>query len=263
MKKSAFYSDVLFTFSLTAIFTLCFFRYLKISVTPAFILAVVCGILSATANGAWLQSKRKNLLLKKSDETKKQKLLLHLALLSDGKKTDFFQAHFAKSGEVKRFSALRLVTPTAFYFLFFRFKAVTADEVSAVFRFKSNKQKIILCNEADDSAVRLCLRLGVTLLDGTSVYETLKRAQSLPESYLGEEAAQDKRQRRRRLCFAKNNSKRFLISGALVLLSSLFTPFPYYYFIFGSALLLVAIVIRIFGQPKKTPSRDLQEYPSP
>jgi hypothetical protein len=38
-----------------------------------------------------------------------------------------------------------------------------------------------------------------------------------------------------------------LVAGALVLLTSLITPFPYYYLTFGSLLLLIATLIRFFG----------------
>ena len=246
MKKSAFYSDVLFAFTLVGVFTLCFFRYLKMTFFPALLLALLCGALAGTANGAWLKSKRNAFLLRKSDESQKQKLLAHLALLSDEGKTVFFEKMLSKTESVKRFSRLRLTTDERFYFLFFRFAPVSADEVSAVFRLKSKKEKIILCNEADESAIRLCERLQIRLCDGASVYAQAKTAQALPSEYLCDGAIEDKRERRIRICFAKSNGKRFLMAGALVLLSSLITPFPRYYLLFGSALLVLAIIVRIF-----------------
>ena len=250
MKKSAFYSDILFSFSLVGIFTLCFFRYLRIALFPALLLAFACGVLAATANGAWLQSKRQTLLLRKSDEEEKQKLLLHLALLSDEQKTVFFQKVLSARGEVKRFSRLRLTTKEEFFFLCFRFKPLSADEVSAVYRLKTNKTRVILCGEADDSARRLCDRLHIQLCEGGRVYEEVKNAQTLPSDYLGDSP---KTKRRLRLCFAKSNSRRFLTAGALVLLTSLITPFPRYYLIFGSALLALAVIVRIFGKSPQTP----------
>ena len=68
MKKSAFYSDLSFNFFITALFTLCLFRYLGISLWLSFLLATVCGVLAAMGVGALLQSKRNRLFLKKSDE---------------------------------------------------------------------------------------------------------------------------------------------------------------------------------------------------
>ena len=83
MKKSAFLSDILFTFFLVWIVTLCLFRHLKLPLIASFFLAVVCGLLCACAHAAILQSKRKTLLLKRSDAALKQKLSMHLALLGD------------------------------------------------------------------------------------------------------------------------------------------------------------------------------------
>ena len=247
MKKTAFISDILFAFLFVAIFTLCLFRYLKIAMFPAFLLAVLCGALFALSVGALLQRKRKTLFLRQSDEAQKERLLTHLALLSDEQKTQFFAKIFALNGEVKRFSRLRLATSDSFYFLFFRFAPVTADEVANVARLKTAKQKVLLCNRIDDGAQTLCLKLGITLQTGESVYKRVKDANALPNTYLGEEDKQSKRTRRVRLCFAKSNAKRFFVSGALILLTSLFTPFPLYYFITGGILFLLALFIRIFG----------------
>lgn len=256
MKKSAFYSDILFTFTLTGVFTLCFFRYLRIAVLPALILAVLCGVLASTANGALLQSKRKTFLLKKSDEAQKQKLALHLALLSDERKTVFFEKALSAQTPAKRISRLRVATDEELYFLLFRFAPVTADDISAVYRYKSSKRKVVYCNEADASAVRLCERLQIRICDIHAIYAQVKVAQALPSEYLGDETGVNRRARRRNLCFAKSNSRRFLLAGALVLLSSLITPFPRYYLLFGSALLLLSIILRIFGKPREMKHPD-------
>ncbi|MBE7068577.1 MAG: hypothetical protein E7381_04670 [Clostridiales bacterium] len=247
MKKSAFISDVLFAFLLVAVFTLCLFRYLRIPMLPAFLLCLLCGTLSAMGVGTLLQAKRKTLFLKQSEESQKERLLTHLALLSDEQKTNYFQEIFSREGEVKRFSRLRLATQNAFYFLYFRFSPVTADEVASVSRLKTAQDKVLLCNRIDEGAVELCAKLNIRLQTGESVYKRIKEANALPQTYLGEEQKESKRKRRIRFCFAKSNAKRFFIGGALILLTSLFTPFPYYYFITGSILLVVALLIRIFG----------------
>ena len=247
MKKSAFISDILFAFSLVAVFTLCLFRYLGLSLFASLCLCVLCGALAALSIGALLQSKRKTLFLKRSEEAQKERLLTHLALLSDEQKTNYFKELFARNGEVKRFSRLRLATQHAFYFLCFRFAPVTADDIASISRLKTAKEKVLLCNRIDEGAANLCTKLHIRLQTGESVYKTLKDADALPQTYLGEERKENKRQRRLRLCFAKSNAKRFLVGGVLILITSLLTPFPFYYFITGGALLLVALLVRIFG----------------
>ncbi len=242
MKKSAFISDVFFAFFIAFVFTLCLFRYLKLTLPLAIFLALLCGSLTGMSIAAWLQSKRKTLYLKKSDEIKKEKLLLHLALLSDEKLTEFFQKAIP---DAKRFSKLRLYTQTEFYFLKFTLAPVTADDVIKYARWNTGKQKILFCSKIEPTAEELCQRLNLTIRTGDLIYALLKELDAFPETFLGETSLP--KEKRKRLWFAKSNGKRFLVSGTLILLLSLLTPFPYYYFIFGSILLFAAAFIRIFG----------------
>ena len=248
MKKSAFISDIIFTFFLSALFTLVLLRYLGITLGFSIALSLLCGILSALGVGAYLQSKRKSFFLKRSDESKKQRLLTHLALLPDEKKTAFFQRVLSTSEEpAKRFAPLKLYTSEGFYFLRFRFSPVQADEVASISRLKTNAPKIILCDRIEESAVKLASALSISYKTAESVYELVKEKDALPETFLGEETTLNKKKRRLSLCFAKTNARRFFTAGALVLLTSLLSPFPYYYLIFGSILLVVSVLVRIFG----------------
>ena len=105
----------------------------------------------------------------------------------------------------------------------------------------------MLCNNITDEARTLCDSLHVQVFTGEKVYAFVKENDALPETFLGEAQTANKRKRRLRLCFAKSNGKRFFVGGALILATSLLTPFPYYYLVFGSILLLAALFIRIFG----------------
>lgn len=246
MKKTAFFSDVFFAFFTVATFTLCLFRYFRISLPVAFFLAILCGALCALSIGALLYSKRKNLLLKKSDELQKQKLLLHLALLPDEQKIQLFEHVFLEQS-FKRQGKLRFSTLTELYFLRFSFSPVSANEIAAISHFSSRKQKVLLCCEIEEKANALCQSLHIQVKTGTEVYLLVKEANALPEAYLGEKTPIAPNERRKKLWFSKNNAKRFLSGGALILLTSLFTPFAYYYLIFGSLLLATAALVRIFG----------------
>ena len=247
MKKFAFLSDVLFSFFVSFLFTLFLFRYMRIALPLAFTLALLCGGLTASAVGAILQTRRKNLYLKKSDEALKEKLLLHLALLSDEGKTQFFQhALSSEDAPTSRFGRLRLTTKTNFYFLNFSLAPVCADDIASLSRLKTGKQKVLLCSQIEESAFSLCTRLGIEVKTGEWVYKQLKERELLPEEYLGDEPVK-KRKLRIKLWFSKSNAKRFLIGGALVLLLARLTPFYYYYLLLGSLLLLAAVFIRIFG----------------
>lgn len=249
MKKSAFLSDILFTFFLVWIVTLCLFRHLSVSLIPALLLAALCGLLSACAHAALLQSKRKTLLLKRSDAALKEKLSMHLALLGDEDKTELFAAALStlENAPVKRVGKLRLQSEKRLYFLCFRFAPVTTDDVARYSRFLSGKQKTILCERIEESALALCDRLHIEVRAGDFAFGLLRSQNALPETYLCDELPKDKRKHRLHLCFARSNAKRFLTSATLILLLSLITPFPYYYLVLGGVLLLAAIFIRIFG----------------
>ncbi len=250
MKKSAIVSDVLFTFFFAWLLALCVFRYLQIHLAPALILSGLCGILSACAVGAFLQSKFHKHFLKRSDAALKDKLALHLALLGDQAKTDlFFQALSITEGEntVKKCSNLRLQTSDCVYFLRLRFSPVTADDVATITRVKTPRKKILLCLQIDEAARALCRSFEVEVQTAEWAFAFLKKANCLPLTYLGDFPQVRKRKRRLHLCFSKKNAKRFLVSAVLILLLSFFTPFSYYYLTFGFLLLLAALFIRIFG----------------
>lgn len=246
MKKSAFISDLLFTFFSGFLLSLCFFRYLGISFALSLVLSILCGALLLCGVGAYLSSKRKSFFLKRSDEAQKQRLLTHLALLTDNKKTTFFEKIFQAEGGEK-ISSLRIRTNDCIYFLHFRFSPVTADEIASLFRLKTKRRKIILCDRIEENASILAHNLGVEYKTAEEVYTLIKEKDALPESYLGQESAESKRNKFIRLCFAKSNAKRFFISSLLLLATSLITPFPYYYVSFGAILLIVAVLLRIFG----------------
>ena len=245
MKRSAFLSDLIFSFFSAFLFSLCLFRFWKMGLLLAFVLSLLCGILTASSVGAYLQNKRRAVFLKRSDEKEKEKLLLHLAFLSDESKTQFFLDRLGR-GEisVKRSGRLRLYTDEAFYFLRFSIAPVTSDEVLQCARLKTSKKKLLLCSKIEESAHALARRFDIQPLTGEQVYALLKEKNALPTEYLCEEKNKPKRWR---LWLTRTNAKRFLVASALVLLTAFLSPFPYYYFLFSALLLLCAVFIRIFG----------------
>lgn len=249
MKKSAFISDIIFAFFTVFLFTICLFRYYRISLIVAFLLALLCGILASGACAAFLQNKRKYHFLKKSEEAVKDKFSLHLVLLSDEQKTELFQKILSTEEiPARRVGKLRLCTHNTFYFLKFTLAPVCADDVAVFARLKTNKQKILLCLQIDDSARALCKQLQINVNTAQDVYVLAKSKDALPEHFLGDENTSQKTHRKIRLWCSKSNARRFLVSGALILLTSFLTPFSYYYIVMGSLLFLAAAFVRIFGR---------------
>ncbi len=247
MKKFAYLSDVLFSFFLSGICALVFFRYLRLSLLVAILLAAICGGLTAAAFGAFLKVKRHNLYLKKSQEALREKLLLHLALLSDEEKTKLLQEVLSTKEEpLSRFGKLRVFNRTEFFFLKFSLSPLSVDEIPNLARLKTGKKKILLCSSIEENALALCARLDIEVRTGSWVYLLFKERDALPESYLGEPSAPAPK-KRVKMWFSKRNAKRFLTCGGILLLLSRLTPFYLYYLLLGGCLLVASLFIRIFG----------------
>ena len=170
-----------------------------------------------------------------------------------GQNAEFFRRFFAEkeeNGETKTRTAAGLnavETAEILYFPLFTVRPADGDEAAAVVRAKTEKQKCILCGQLSPEAEKLCSRLNIQTKVAIDVYAMLKEGNALPEHYLCEEAFAKKKKKRLKLYFAKSNSRHFLLGGILILLTSLITPFPLYYLIFGSALILSSVFVRIFG----------------
>ena len=248
MKKFALFSDVCFAFFVSGIFSIFFFKALKLSTPTALFLSILCGALTAFSVGAYLLYRRKNVRLKHTDEAEKEKLLLHLSLLSDEAKTTLFQRLLSSPEHpCKRFGRLRLFTETDFYFLKFAFAPVNADDVAKLSRLKTGKNKTLFCAEIDEPALFLCQRLSIAVKTGDEVYTLFKTANALPKTYLGEPTPSSNKKRRLRLYFSKKNARRFLTCGGILLLFAGISPYAFYYIAVGIVLLLSAVFIRIFG----------------
>lgn len=255
MKKSAFISDLLFSFFLVFTFVVCLFRYLRFSLWASVVFAAIAGVAVTFFVWANLNRKRKIFFLKKAEEREKEKLLLHLALLPFDRQTELF------SRALKTDNAVKNADKT---FARFLFTPLSASDIGSFIktefsRFVSEDERsenespvaqglTVYCNEADESAKTLCKRFHVTLYTGEESYLFLKSQNALPEKYLGDGPFAERKKRRLAFYFQKKNSRRFLVGGILVLCTSLITPFPYYYLISGSAMLIIAAVVRIFGK---------------
>ena len=244
MKKLALISDLIFTFFVSFLLSFCIFRYLGILFFPAILLSGICALLCALSLGAFLNARRKQFFLKKSDETQKQKLLLHLALSTPQENAAFFE-NFLNAHAHKR-NPTRLDSEEKTYLLRFTLSPVAPDDITSFYRLKS-KPKTLLCCSVNAEACTLCERFDIEILTADELYVALKKANALPVAYLGEETTKKKAKRHFKLWFSKANSKRFLVSAALIVFASLLTPFSYYYLVFGAILLLCAVFVRIFG----------------
>jgi hypothetical protein len=259
MKKSAFISDILFSFVASCVPALCFLRYLRLSLPLASILSVLFA--AAVSGFVWfiLSKKQTKIVLKKGDEEEKEKWLQHLMLSGIENNLDYFfsalkilssppDKQWLAPLRITAFKTLGCIeTEGAFFFVFFTFAPLDCDDAASVIRLDLPKEKHILCGKITPQAERLFSQFSLPILKENELFLTLRQANCLPEKYLGYFDKKKTIKTKSKVWFSKSNSKRFFGGGILLLLTSLLTPFPLYYLIFGSAMILSSVFIRIFG----------------
>ena len=234
MRKSAFYSDVLFSFLLGFFPALFYFRFLRLHLVLSLILAFVLGLATATLFILFSKKRQKKLFLKKSEETEQENFICYLSLLSNEKQRDFFK-------EIGQYlNSERTPCPL------FKFRALTRDDIAEWYSsYTEQTAPVLLCSRLEEDSSTLLKRLNIPAMEGVEIYRILKENNRLPTERFLENKPQKKHFKK--LCFAKSNSKRFLSGGVLILFSALFIPYPIYYIICGICLLLTALFVRIFG----------------
>ena len=105
--------------------------------------------------------------------------------------------------------------------------------------------EILTAAMVKEQAKALANQLGVWFFTGDEIYQAVEKTKFLEE--IIKQKSPLKKQKRTHLYFSKRNAKPFATSGFLLLFSSFFTPFPFYYLIFGGILFALAISLRIFG----------------
>lgn len=255
MKKSAFLSDLIFAFSVGFVLSLCLFRYLRLSLPLAAVCALLFGGICAAILFFPLNEKRKKVVFERKEAIERDNLVLHLALLPDRKRAEFFQdllfcadRYDEPPPEIKYLNGLYAVeTREEIFFPVFTVRPIDGDFAAQILRTETSKQKVLLCSSTAPETDRLLSRFSVTVKRADEVYRQIKDKKMLPERYPFEAETPSKIEAKTRIWFAKKNARSFLTGGATLLVASWLTPFPLYYWIFGGILLAVAVFVRIFG----------------
>lgn len=254
MKKLACFSDVAFAFTAAFLPSLCYLRYRQAPLFWSAIVSLLFGVGVSMLTWSYLKKKYATATLKASEKRQMERLSLHLALLTPKEKTDFIMENantlVGEEIEGRKLSSGKpfFYTDNQIVYCHFTLSALTADELTPLLSLGDNRAPVLLCNELDKTAEKLCSALSVKVLTLPTIYRKLKENERLPERYKGEEAFQKKKKRRFSLWIQKSNAKPFLTGGALLLLSSLISPFPYYYLVVGFAMVATSAAVRIFGK---------------
>lgn len=261
MKKSAYYSDLIFTFALLGFCALFLLRYFKTPLIFSFILSVAFGLAGSYLLSLHLKKKRELFALKKSEEDEKDSLCFYLKLATKEERIEFFKPRlpfllsllnapnstneYTQTSDESDFNKLFLQGYA--FFPIFKFNEITCDDIAHFYpKLKQERSPVLLFDKATLDAQSLMEKLGIFNIDGNKLYKALKSNDAIPEEYPIKTAMPVKR-KRRNIAFAKSNSRRFFSGGAMILASSVFIPYPAYYVISGFLLLLTAVLVRIFG----------------
>lgn len=263
MKKSAYYSDLIFTFSLVFFCVLFPLRYQRIPLFWALILSAFVAGFGAYLLSLRLRKKQKIFALKKSEELEKNDFMFYLCLISKQDQTEFLRPRLPfllrlladdnvdqaeeedSATEATNEKILRL---GEYAFLpFFKFQALTEDDIALAFtELKQEQTPVLLCNKLSPEGKLLVEKLSMQVLLGEEIYRAFKDNYAIPEEF-PVKARNPVKQKRRSIFFSKSNSRRFFLCGVTLLFSSVFIPYPIYYLTVGIFLLSLSLLVRIFG----------------
>lgn len=259
MKKSAYYSDLFFTFSLTAFCALFLLRFLGVGLLLSLLPSTALGTLSAFLLSVRLKKRQQVFALKKSEEQEKETLFFYLGLAEQTEIKTFLEPRLpllskTLSRESEEPSLENQPAPAGtipcdgFFFLpLFLFRELNADDIAnSAKALRGLPNAVLLCDKLSKDGVTLCEKLSLKTIQGDFIYRVLKDGDSLPKE-LPLKLNAPKRISRRALCFAKSNSKRFFKSGILLSFCSFFTPYSVYYTVVACLFFTLSAFVRIFG----------------
>ncbi|MBR2341757.1 MAG: hypothetical protein IKA72_05060 [Clostridia bacterium] len=259
MKKSAYYSDLFFAFSLSAFCLLFILRFLGVRLIVALFPSILLGAACAFLLAVRLRKKQRVFSLKKSEEKEKENLFLYLGLAEPEEIKEFLEprlpllakklcTEFEEVAIKNQPAPAGTITCEGFFFLpLFLFRELNADDVACAAKsLRGLQNAVVLCDKLSLDAITLSEKLCLQTIQGNFLYRVLKDENVLPKEF-PLKLNTPKRTSYRALCFAKSNSKQFFKSGVLLSAYSFFTPYSIYYTAVACLFFTLSIFIRIFG----------------
>ncbi len=240
-------ADALFYAVCAGLLSLGFLRYFRVPLGASIALAVGFALATGCILLTVFYSKRKKKLFTKKEQEEREALMLHFALekeervraallealLADGK-----EAHCREEGVE---ADGKLIVPL------FTMQPLSADDVARLLKRHGNAPFTVACNALTPEAEKLLLSFGREAMRADEIYALFARTDTMPSPLICGEIPRKTAKQKLRRAFSKENARPFFVSGALLLLMSLFTLFPAYYLITGSILLFSSVLIRAFG----------------
>ena len=118
---------------------------------------------------------------------------------------------------------------------------------------KNSARAYLYCTEIEEEAAALLETFGVKCVAIDEIFAAAKLLGALPEEAVT--LANEKKSRGFRLrAVSKKTARGLLISAGILLFTSLFSPFPYYYRAMGLILLALSLAVRLLATGAKLPA---------
>mgnify|MGYP001851936639 FL=1 len=246
MKYFPVIADTIFYAVCAFLLGFCVLRFWGVSAPLA---ALDCALLAlAVGTGVFFlerHSRRKKYLSAKQ-RAECDALLMHLSLSPPEKKAELLASALSKEGRKTEREGSSLCVDGKAAELLFCMEPASADELARAIGRRGG-DFILYCNRLSDTAESLLKRFPVEAVRGEEVYDLLRRTDSIPKELLGSVGAKTSHREKLRAVFQKSSARPFFLSGAMLLIMSLFTLFPVYYLATGSVLLLLSVVLRLLA----------------
>ena len=249
MKKIDFplWSDTIFFFACSFLVSLCILRYYDLSMWPAALLSAALAFAFAVlVFGLGYLWRRKKFLLKR-DLEEKEKLMLHLTLEQDDAVRTLLANALRTDGKEATLQDDTIMLDDAPLIPVFTMQPVSADTVARLLKTYGKTPFLIACNALTPEAEHLLTSFSRSAMLGEEIYALFSRTETIPETLICGEIPRRTARTRLRIAFSKRNAYPFFVSGAGLLVMSLFVFFPIYYLVTGSLLLIASVCIRAFG----------------
>ena len=223
------------------------FRWLRMQTwvcfTAATLLALALGVILFFLLGA---KHRKRALGKKQREDR-EKLMLHLALERDERVRAALLEALLADGQNAHCERDALAVDGTPLIPIFTMQPVSADAVAHLLKEYGEQPFRIACNALTPEAEKLLCAFSRSAMTGDEVYALFERTRTMPEKMICGEIPRKTVRTAARRAFSRRNAYPFFVSGAGLMVMSLFVLFPVYYLISGNILLAAAIFVRAFG----------------
>lgn len=239
--------DILFYTACTWLLSFGVLRFLGIPLPFSVLVSVLFALAALTASSFLILRGRRKKLRGKREREARDALLLHLALEKEERvRAEILKALLA-DGQEAELCGDGLLSNGTILLPKFTMEPLSADMVASFLREYGEKPFCVLCNSLSEAAEKLLSSFGKKAMKGDEVYALFARTNAAPSPLICSKLPRRTAKTRIRSAFSRGNARPFFLSGALLLVMSLFVLFPVYYLVTGGVLVVTSVFVRLIG----------------